>query len=229
MDFYNEMEQSLVNGEIPKKYGVDIAKEFNFDEFNDKKYKADYLSLQIKFFDQLKYLSIKLKNLPLIDRMNHLKRKLEEINEWIKSNVRSQVDTITTQSKYNYNGVVLPFELGDDQDQSIILNIVPDLALAFDTKKRAPFRVVFETVKLSELRDGLFQQSETRLPDGEDSENLRGAGKAVNLDDREERPQMIVEHETQAKEAIIDNQTGRRRGKWPLTRESFCIIYFQGD
>jgi len=33
---------------------------------------------------------------------------------------------------------------------------VPDLALAFDTKKRAPFRVVFETVKLSELRDGLF-------------------------------------------------------------------------
>lgn len=88
--------------------------------------------------------------------MGHLRRKLEEINEWIKSDVRSEVDRITTQSKYNYNGVVLPFELGDDADQSIIVSIVPELALAFDTKKRAPFRVVFETVKLSEMRDGLF-------------------------------------------------------------------------
>lgn len=67
------------------------------------------------------------------------------------------MDCITTQSKYCFNGVVLPFEIGDDHDPSIILSIVPDLALAFDTKKRAPFRVVFETVKLSELRNGLFQ------------------------------------------------------------------------
>jgi hypothetical protein len=130
--------------------------EFDFDEFNDKKFKADYLSLQIKFFDQLKYLSIKLKELPLKDRQAFLTKKLEEINEWIKNNVRSQVDTITTASKYNYNGVVLPFELGDDEDPAIILNIVPELGLAFDTKKRSPFRVVLETVRLQELRAGLF-------------------------------------------------------------------------
>lgn len=59
--------------------------EFNFDEFNDKKYKADYLSLQIKFFDQLKYLSIKLKNIALTERVAHLKKKLGETNEWIKT------------------------------------------------------------------------------------------------------------------------------------------------
>ena len=31
------------------------------------------------------------------------------------------------------------------------MNIIPELAIAFDTKKRAPFRVAFETVRLSEI------------------------------------------------------------------------------
>lgn len=47
--------------------------------------------------------------------------------------------------------MILPFETGDDSDPSVIMNVVPSLAIPFDTKKRAPFKVVFETVKLSEL------------------------------------------------------------------------------
>lgn len=66
------------------------------------------------------------------------------------------MDIITTSSKYNYNGVVLPFSLGDDTDPSVIMNIVADMALSFDTKKRAPFKVVFETLKLSELSRAQF-------------------------------------------------------------------------
>ena len=31
------------------------------------------------------------------------------------------------------------------------MKIIPELAIAFDTKKRAPFRVVFEAVRLSEI------------------------------------------------------------------------------
>jgi len=70
----------------------------------------------------------------------------------VNDQVRSQIDTITTQSKYNYNGVILPFENGDDSDPSIIMNIVPELGVSFDTNKRAPFKIVFECVKLSELK-----------------------------------------------------------------------------
>ena len=61
------------------------------------------------------------------------------------------METITTKFKYNYYGVILPFQEGDDQDPYVIMKIIPELALAFDTKKRAPFRVVFEAVRLSEL------------------------------------------------------------------------------
>jgi hypothetical protein len=31
------------------------------------------------------------------------------------------------------------------------MNIIPELAIPFDTKKRAPYRIVFETVNLSEV------------------------------------------------------------------------------
>ena len=98
MDFYNEMEQSLVNGELPKKYGSDrggvvsfgknshsLQHDVDLEEFCDKRYKSDYLGLQIKFFDQLKYLSIKLKTIAVPERLGHLRRKLEEINTWIES------------------------------------------------------------------------------------------------------------------------------------------------
>jgi hypothetical protein len=45
----------------------------------------------------------------------------------------------------------MPFEEGDDQDPYVIMNIISDLAIPFNTNKRAPFKVAFETVKLSEL------------------------------------------------------------------------------
>ena len=48
--------------------------------------------------------------------------------------------------------MILPFVTGDDSDPSVIMNVVPELGIPFDTKKRAPFKVVFETVKLSELK-----------------------------------------------------------------------------
>ena len=45
----------------------------------------------------------------------------------------------------------MPFVEGDDTDPFVIINIIPELALPFDTRKRAPFRVAMEVVKLSEL------------------------------------------------------------------------------
>lgn len=49
-------------------------------------------------------------------------------------------------------GVILPFHEGDDKDPSVVMKILPEFAATFNTKKRAPIKVVFETVKLSELR-----------------------------------------------------------------------------
>lgn len=47
----------------------------------------------------------------------------------------------------------MPFEEGDDVDPRVIMNIVPELSQIFETKKRTPFKLVFETVKLSEIKE----------------------------------------------------------------------------
>lgn len=82
----------------------------------------------MRFVDQLKYLSTKLKTLNPGDRTLYLKKRLTEINEWINTDVRSQLKDITTQSKYSYQGVILPLVEGDDEDPFVIMNILPDLA-----------------------------------------------------------------------------------------------------
>ena len=64
MDFYNTLEQTLVNGDIPLKYMINktnpVKSNFychlrnsslGFEEYCDKKHKADYLNLQVKFVD----------------------------------------------------------------------------------------------------------------------------------------------------------------------------------
>ena len=59
---------------------------------------------------------------------------------------------------HKYKGVILPFSEGDDNDPFVIMSIIPELAVPFDTRKRAPFKVVMETVKLKEL--SLVKQEE---------------------------------------------------------------------
>ena len=46
----------------------------------------------------------------------------------------------------------MPFKEGDDKDPCLVMKIIPELAIPFDTKKRAPFRIALETVKLAEVK-----------------------------------------------------------------------------
>ncbi len=69
----------------------------------------------------------------------------------MEEKMRSKLDLISTDLKFKFQGLVIPFDEGDDNDPSMIIQIIPELTIPFDTKKRAPFRMVCETVKLSEL------------------------------------------------------------------------------
>ena len=62
---------------------------------------------------------------------------------------------IKTKYRYNYHGILLPFEQGggDDLDPYIMLRIVPELNQAFNTRERAPFKFVCEVIKLRELQE----------------------------------------------------------------------------
>jgi len=68
--------------------------------------------------------------------------------------VRPKADetkSLETKAKYK-GGIVFPFKQGDDTDPWVILSCIPELAVVFETKVRAPYRAVFEVCKLSELK-----------------------------------------------------------------------------
>ena len=46
---------------------------------------------------------------------------------------------------------MFPMKLGDDRDPFVILGNIPELSAVFETKARAPFKIVFEVCRLSEL------------------------------------------------------------------------------
>jgi len=54
-----------------------------------------------------------------------------------------------------YAGILIPFGCNDTDDPWIILNCVEELSLIFETKERAPYKVVFEVCKQSEILNKL--------------------------------------------------------------------------
>jgi len=42
-------------------------------------------------------------------------------------------------------------KIGDDKDPFVILGNIPELSAVFETKVRAPFKIVFEVCRLSAL------------------------------------------------------------------------------
>ena len=47
--------------------------------------------------------------------------------------------------------MIIPFGQRDIEDPLVILSCIPELSIIFETKVRAPFKVVFEVCKLSEV------------------------------------------------------------------------------
>ena len=141
--------RSLYTAASPKETG-----EINLAVYKDKLFKADYISLQVQYMNELKHLSLNLKDPRLTtDKSHFLFRELKRLNEWIVQNVRNEaykIHTVETKAKY-YGGIVFPFKFGDDQNPYVILSTIPELAQVFETKARAPFKIVFEVCRLSEL------------------------------------------------------------------------------
>jgi hypothetical protein len=82
-----------------------------------------------------------------------MQEKLKGFNTWIDKEIRTQsgeAQTIEVQAIYK-GGIIIPFGQRDIEDPLVILSCVPVLSIIFETKVRAPFKVVFEVCKLSEV------------------------------------------------------------------------------
>jgi len=71
------------------------------------------------------------------------------------NSVGSPLAKVQGDYKYNYHGMILPIEAGggDDLNPNIVVRIIPELNQPFNTKMRAPFKIVCEVIKYNELKE----------------------------------------------------------------------------
>ena len=75
--------------EESKQEELDLKVQQMMDQFQDKKYKAEYLQLQQSFISDLRILSEGLKAIEPNKRHDHLILELTKINSWIESHIQS--------------------------------------------------------------------------------------------------------------------------------------------
>ena len=129
-----------------------------------------YLSC-LDFYENLQKLCILLYNYPIIEKENELSRDkvlkqfIKYINEDIlnmrKENYISILrhtnlqDIYVKKRKYN-KGYLLPFDnpiSNSDQHSYIIVNILPEHSLCFNTKERVPIKLCCECIEMNECED----------------------------------------------------------------------------
>lgn len=151
--------------EVVKPMEKETIHELMMSQFHDKQFKADYLQLQQQIIVEFKTISEELKMLESFKRKEMLKRQLTQINGFIETHVRGRLKESTKPSltgeklssmiRVNFHGIILPFvsEARCDWDPQVMMRTIPELNQPFNTKQRAPYKVVCETVRFSELRD----------------------------------------------------------------------------
>ncbi len=145
-----QIEMRMVNGNTHSLASMTTS---NIDlslVFNEKLYRSDYISLQLLFVESLTRAAIQLKEIDEASRRAALVSFFVERNRWIDEQIRGKEIDLSSKYRKYYKGIVLPLENGDDNDPTIILRIIPDLGFCYNTKKRSPYRVIFETIKLLE-------------------------------------------------------------------------------
>ena len=150
-----KIEIAIVNRETPDWYK--ITDNFDFweninDDFSVNFHRDVYKNEQLKFIDIFKLIPIDLKNIDIEHRKDAAKLKLARLNNWIINDLRRNKSNGDEEYEIKFQGIMLPFSESDNCDPSIILNIAVDMARCFNTNKRAPVLIVFETINYSEAQ-----------------------------------------------------------------------------
>eukprot|EP00826_Nyctotherus_ovalis_P035167 TRINITY_DN2996_c0_g1_i1.p1 TRINITY_DN2996_c0_g1~~TRINITY_DN2996_c0_g1_i1.p1 ORF type:complete len:396 (+),score=63.35 TRINITY_DN2996_c0_g1_i1:291-1478(+) len=113
-------------------------------------YRKDYISLQNIFITSLISAAVLLGKTEKAKRQEYLQKFFKEQNVWIDRTIRGKKIEGDSEFKAYYRGLVMPFEVGDDNDPRLILRLIPELGHCYSTRQRTPYKIVIETIKLAE-------------------------------------------------------------------------------
>ena len=131
---------------IPKRLSLGAT-----DENENKK--SQYLKDTFSFVDILTAISLKLKTLKPEDRKPVLKEYVKRLNKWINRIRQLHKNDEDPYFRELFYGVHLPFRSLSEDRSTQIVRILEDEVACFNTKKRAPYKIVVETIDMREVHE----------------------------------------------------------------------------
>ncbi|KAL4502454.1 hypothetical protein ABPG72_012041 [Tetrahymena utriculariae] len=204
------IEMGMVNSAVNNKLLEQAQKEniteeetlLILEKFKDKEHRSNYNSTLNKFISNIIKISIYLKQYQENERKQRLREYIEKLNNFLHQNRINQKGIIYFQ------GILIPFskQQGEFFHSNLVVNIVEDEFTCFNTKKRAPYKIVFETVDIDEMKEHMYyfeklnrknsvesdemeelQQVKADKIDEVDKEQFRGLAKWAEIMKKEEQ------------------------------------------
>ena len=120
-------------------------------------------------------------------RIPSLKASLKQLNTFLDTEVRGKVSSFENRELQCYRGLLIPFGLGEEP--RLVLNILSDQVACFNTKKRCPIKIVFETIRLDDAarwNEVMSSVPASQIHEEEPSMIIQGLPSKRNLHHHEE-------------------------------------------
>lgn len=161
-NFLSTIEMTLVNGLKRKKNKIVNDNEL-YEENINKEFRANYYNICIKFYQNLKNICEKLKDYPTEsyepkkERKNILINFLNNQNKKISNLINTEgIKETSNVVQGLYRGYILPFNDTDnilDEECYVIVKFNNKYCQCLSTKARVPCKIVFEIVKVKDLKN----------------------------------------------------------------------------
>ena len=124
-----------------------------------KEIRLQYFNVCIEFYQKLKGMCEDLKNYPKeknpkdnkMNRKEALRSYIGKFNQYLMTQ-RKENKEIVNENPF-FNGIILPFDDSistNDNDNSLIVRLIPEQSFCFSTKARVPTKVCAECVRVAE-------------------------------------------------------------------------------
>ena len=156
-NFLQKIEETLVNGiRSSLNNYIQYDNNDNNDIINksvEKQIRLNYFNICIDFYMKLKNMCEELKNFEKDKRKNELNNFLNKFNDEIINQRNEFKDNLKFSCLFY--GIILPFndtKSTNDNDNNLIVRIIPEYSFCFSTKERVPTKICVECVKVNECK-----------------------------------------------------------------------------
>jgi len=165
-DLLHDLEMVIVNAKLPPKgqsqnspippqlFDIQVN-ETEMEKYTRKNIRAEYFNYQHKVTSLLCKISVGLNTVPLEARDERLRTWLTGIDNWIQeTRNKYQQPVYSEYSKVIFRGVSIPLEFYHNSDSADIqiVKLHPSKSFCFTTKARVPYKLLLETVEITELQ-----------------------------------------------------------------------------